>query len=54
MPTNTNEKMSMEVYIDKILESVVKSWIEQGDDFVLEEDADSAHRAQSANNKVIK
>ena len=41
--TNTNGKMSMREYIDQILEPVVKSWILQGDDFVLEEDNDSGH-----------
>lgn len=30
--------MSQRVYIDSILEAVVKPWLEAGEDFVLEED----------------
>lgn len=43
VPGNTNGKMSQQVYIDSILEPIVKPWIEQGDRFVLEEDGDSGH-----------
>lgn len=40
--------MSHNVYINQILESVVKSWLEQergfqGKNFVLEEDGDNEH-----------
>lgn len=35
--------MSQRVYIHSILEPVVKSWIENGQKFVLEEDGDSGH-----------
>ena len=54
VPTNTNGKMSMEIYINTILDPVVKPWIEQGDDFVMEEDGDSGHGARSKNNPVVK
>lgn len=45
---NTNGKMSLEVYRNKILEPVVKPWTLQArngliDPFVLEEDGDSGH-----------
>jgi hypothetical protein len=38
----SNGKMTGRVYIDKIL-SEVKKWIDRGDQFILEEDRDSAH-----------
>lgn len=34
----SNGKISQRVYIDSILEAVVKPWLEAGQDFVLEED----------------
>ncbi|KAK6363297.1 hypothetical protein TWF730_011363 [Orbilia blumenaviensis] len=40
---NSNGKMSQAVYIDAILEPIVKPWLEAGQDFVLEEDNDSGH-----------
>jgi hypothetical protein len=40
---NTNGKMSQRVYIDQILEPVVKPWILAGHNFALEEDGDSGH-----------
>lgn len=43
VPGNNNGKMSHEVYINSILEPVVKPWLDRGDDFVLEEDEDSGH-----------
>ena len=43
MPGNTNGKMSLQVYRDQILEPVVKPWLMEGHDFVLEEDGDSGH-----------
>jgi hypothetical protein len=39
---SSNGKMTGRVYIDKVLQEV-KSWIDRGDDFILEEDKDSAH-----------
>ena len=41
--TNSNGKMSQRVYIDQILEPIVKPWIETGHNFALEEDGDSGH-----------
>lgn len=38
VPGNTNRKMSLQVYINQILEPVVKSWIVQGHDCALGED----------------
>ena len=43
VPGNSNGKMTHQVYINSILEPVVKPWPERGDDFVLEEDGDSRH-----------
>lgn len=43
VPGNSNRKMSQRVYIDSILEVVVKPWLETGEDFVLEEDGDFGH-----------
>ena len=41
--------MSHEVYINQILEPVVKPWIQSGQDFVLKEDDDSGHGTGSNN-----
>ena len=49
VPGNTNGKMSQRVYIDSILEPVVKPWLEVGEDFVLEEDGDSGHGSGKSN-----
>ncbi len=38
MPTNKNGNMTYQLYIDSILESVVKPWLEAGNEFVLEKD----------------
>ena len=48
VPGNTNGKMPLAVYRDKILEPVVKPWILQArngliDPFVFEEDGDTGH-----------
>ena len=43
MPENTNGKMSLKVYINQILEPVVKPWLLEKQDFALEEDGDSGH-----------
>ena len=40
---NINGKMSQRVYIDHILQLIVKPWIEAHYDFVLEEDGDSGY-----------
>ena len=43
VPGNKNGKLTHQVYIDSILEPVVKPWITAGEDLVLEEDGDSGH-----------
>lgn len=43
VPTNDNGKMSGQVYVDSILEPVVKQWLDKGDDFVLKEDGNGGH-----------
>ena len=49
VPGNSNGKMSQRVYIDSILEPIVKPWIEAKHDFVLEEDGDSGHGPGKSN-----
>ena len=44
--------MTHQVYIDAILDPVVKPWLERGDDFVLEEDGDSGHGTGKRRNAV--
>ena len=44
--------MTHQVYIDSILDPVVKQWLDRGDDFVLEEDGDSGHGTGKTRNKV--
>ena len=50
---NKNDKMSLQVYRDSILESVVKSWIEHARvnkySFTLEENDDSKHDTRKSN-----
>jgi hypothetical protein len=41
--------MLQRVYIDQILEPIVKPWLEEGQDFVLEEDGDSGHGPSKKN-----
>lgn len=43
VPGNKNGKLTHQVYINSILEPVVKAWIMAGEDFVLQEDGDSGH-----------
>ena len=43
VPGNKNSKLTHQVYIDSILEPVVKPWIMAREDFVLEENDDSDH-----------
>ena len=49
VPGNTNRNMSQQVYINQILELVVKPWLDAGEDFALEEDGDSGHGPGKAN-----
>ncbi len=44
--------MSHRVYIDQILEPIIKPWLENGEQFVLEEDGDSGHGSKSKTNIV--
>ena len=41
--SNTNGKMTQDVYIKQILKPVVLPWIRAGQSFVLEEDGDNSH-----------
>jgi len=57
VPGNTNGKMSHQVYIDSILEPIVKPWIQDVkrgriDPFILEEDGDSGHGGGKIQNPV--
>ena len=54
VPGNTNGKMSQRVYIDSILEPIVKPCLEMSERFVLEEDGDSGHGSANNNNIVRK
>ena len=54
VPGNNNGKMSQRVYIDSILEPVIKPCLEVGEQFVLEEDGDSGHGSANNNNIVRK
>ena len=46
---NSNDKMLQRVYIDTILDPVIRLWVEAGKDFVLEEDGDSGHGTSQKN-----
>ena len=54
VPGNSNGKMTHQVYIESVLDPVVKPWLERGDDFVLEEDGDSGHGTGKTRNAVKK
>ena len=54
VPGNSNGKMTHQVYIDSILEPVVKPWLDRDDDFVLKENVDSGHGTGRARNTVKK
>jgi hypothetical protein len=49
MLSNSNRKISQRVYIDSILEPAVKTWLNDGHDFVLKEDEDSGHESGKDN-----
>ena len=53
VPGNTNGKMSLQVYINQILEPVVKPWLLEKQDFVLEEDGDSGH-GKAKNRNIVR
>ena len=46
---NTNGKISQKIYIDQILEPMVKSWIDTYHDFILEKDGDLSHEQGKSN-----
>ncbi|KAI1313176.1 hypothetical protein F5Y03DRAFT_158484 [Xylaria venustula] len=50
---NSNGAITLQAYRDQILEPVVKRWIDEGHDFMLEEDGASGHGGNSANNIVV-
>lgn len=43
VPRNTNRKMLLQIYINQILKPMVKPWLIEIQDFVLEEDNDSEY-----------
>ena len=47
--SNKNNKQTYQVYIEPIIEPVVKPWITAGEDFVLEEDGNSSHGPNKKN-----
>lgn len=49
LPTSKHGKMSQEIYINQILEPIVKPWLLAGENFVLEEDGDSGHGPKGRN-----
>lgn len=49
IPGNSNGKMTLKGYIEHILEPVVKPWLIDGQDFVLEEDGDSGYGTGAKN-----
>jgi hypothetical protein len=54
VPTNTNGKMCLETYRDEILEKVVGPWLDDGQQFVLEEDGDSGHGTGRNKDNIVK
>ncbi|KAK5634081.1 hypothetical protein RRF57_009795 [Xylaria bambusicola] len=49
---NGNGAITLQAYRDQILEPVVKKWIDEGHDFILEENGASGHGGNSDNNIV--
>jgi hypothetical protein len=54
VPGNTNGKMTMQAYRDKILEQVVGQWLRKGHSFVLEEDNDSGHGTSKSKSNIVR
>ncbi len=52
--SNTNGKMSLQVYRDYILELIVKPQLAKGEDFVLEEDNDSGHSTGKGKGNIVR
>ncbi len=53
VPRNTNGKMSLQVFINQILEPVVKPCLLEKQNFVLEEDGDSGH-GKAKNHNIVR
>ncbi|KAI1190099.1 hypothetical protein F5B17DRAFT_131464 [Nemania serpens] len=49
---NNNRAITLQAYRDQILETVVKKWIDEGHDFILEENGTSGHGGNSDSNIV--
>lgn len=53
MPRNTYRKILLHVYINQILEPVIKLWLLKKQDFVLEKNVDSRH-GKAKNCNIVK
>lgn len=49
VPRNTNNKMSQRAYIDQILQSILKPWIEAYHNFILKEYSDLSNGLGKSN-----
>ncbi|KAF1815643.1 hypothetical protein P152DRAFT_496270 [Eremomyces bilateralis CBS 781.70] len=54
VPSNTTGEMAQQTYIDSILDPIVNPWIQNGHDFVLEEEQDSGHGPPRARGNIVK
>lgn len=54
MPDNSNGKVTHQVYINFILDFVIKPCLERGDDFVLKADGDSGRGTGKTRNMIKK
>lgn len=52
MSSNNNNKTTHDVYINSILNFVIKQWLNRKNDFVLKEDDDSNHDTRKTRNKM--
>lgn len=52
VPENTNGKMLLKAYKNQSLESVVKLWLIEGHDFVLEENSNSGYGKAKTRNII--
>ncbi len=50
IPPNTNGKITLQAYEHQILEPIAKPWLDNKEEFVLEEDQDSGHGTGKSNN----
>ncbi|KAH8733976.1 hypothetical protein BGZ61DRAFT_445633 [Ilyonectria robusta] len=49
IPSNSNGKMTQEIYIKEILKPYVCKWLDKDHTFVLEEDSNSSHGPSQSN-----